>query len=191
LGAVIRFPVERTINYLGVASGIVLGATPRPEYLSQLREATKMAKGLRGVVTSDKIPLKVWDPSGETYVRFQRPSRFEAEQLDTIRARAEIVWSTAEQGTVRQRDMTPLSVQESEMVAMCLVESNLPDDNGDPVFVPGKTCRQSGVPLTERARGGFFGKWHGSDFPDELAQEIIEALVEWHPDFDLRSDRGE
>jgi hypothetical protein len=142
-------------------------------------------------VVSDKLPLKTWDPTGDTWVQFQRPSRFETEQLDMVRARAEIVWNTQEQGTVRQRDMTPLSVQESEMVAMCLVGSNLPDADGDPVFVPGRTCRQSGSPLTDRARTGFFGRWHGSDFPPELAQEIVDVLVEWHPDFDLRSDRGE
>jgi hypothetical protein len=175
-------------RHTGVA--LVIDATPKLEYISQLREATKMAKGLRGVVISDKLPLKVWDPSGDTYVQFQRPSRFETEQLDLVRARAELVWDTNEVGTVRQKDMTPLSVQESEMVAMCLVGSNLPDEDGDPVFVPGKTCRQPGQAFTERMRNGFFSKWHGSDFPPELAQEIIEVLVEWHPDFDLRSDRG-
>jgi hypothetical protein len=150
-----------------------------------------MAKGLHGVVVSDKIPLTVWDPTGDTFVRFQRPSRFETEQLDMVRARAELVWNATDVGVVRQRDMTPLSVQETEMVAMCLVESNLPDDGGELVFKPGKTCRQSGQAMSERARAGFFSKWHGSDFPPELAQEIVEALIEWHPDFDLRSNRGE
>ena len=79
-----------------------------------------MARQLSGVVLSDKIILNVWDPDGDEYVIFQRPSRWEDEQLAAMQAKSELVWSTDEQGTVRQRERTPVAVLEAEQVAMCL-----------------------------------------------------------------------
>lgn len=148
-----------------------------------------MARQLEDIVVSDEIALTEFDPGGDVWVRFQRPTRLEAESLAEMQARSELVWNTAEQGQVAQRDRTPLAVLESDMVAMCLVGSNLQRGDED-VFVPGKTCRHQGKALGQMQRKGFYGEWY--KLPDELAEEIIAKLREWHPPFDWRSpERGE
>lgn len=149
-----------------------------------------MAKALTGIVTSGKLYLEKWDEEKDTYVVFQRPSRREAEMLAAMRAKAELVWNTEEQGTVRQRDGVPLMTQESEMVAMCLVECNLPDEDDKLVFVPGTSCRVQGKPLTGAQKTRFYKNW--GDLPDELATEITDKLREFHPPFNFRSsEEGE
>lgn len=149
-----------------------------------------MSKKVVGTVISEHIPLTAWDESGETYVVFQRPKRWEEEVLDTMQAKSELVWSTAEQGQVRQRDRTPLSVIESEMVAMCLVESNLAEEDGTVLFLPGKSCREMRKSLSDKAREGFYKAWKELD--GEIADEIVNKLREWHPPFDWRAPgRGE
>jgi hypothetical protein len=148
-----------------------------------------MARQLEDILVSDEIPLTEWDPEGDEWVKFQRPTRLEGEELAEMQARSELVWSTAEQGQVAQRDRTPLAVLESAMVAMCLVDSSLKRKD-EPVFVPGTSCRQVGKMLGQRQRNGFYKAWHS--LPDELAEEIIAKLREWHPPFDWRNpEEGE
>jgi len=74
------------------------------------------------------------------------------------------------------------------MVAMTLIECNITEpDNETPVFVPGKTCRKLNGPFNDRVRTGFYGVWYRPDFPEELAEEIVEKLIAWHPPFDWRN----
>jgi len=191
----IEFPAERLKQYpsiLTVSRGVI-DMTPKSEQRKELRRRAEMSKKVVGTVISEHIPLKEWDDSGETYVVFQRPKRWEEEVLDKMQAASELVWSTAEQGTVRQRDRTPLSVIESEMVAMCLVESNLAkaeEDGGAVLFVPGKSCRETRKSLSDKAKDGFYASWRELD--GEIADEIVNLLREWHPPFDWRAPgRGE
>lgn len=149
-----------------------------------------MAKALEGVVLSDRIRLDKWDPDGDSYVVFQRPSRWESEQLAAMQAQSELVFDTEQRGEVRQRDRTALAVLESRMVAMTLVECNIPSaDTGDLVFIPGQSCRAPRKKLTDRVEKGFYEAWYA--LPDELSEEIIDKLRDWHPPFNWRSDRGE
>jgi hypothetical protein len=151
-----------------------------------------MAKGLTGAVLSDKMRLKKWDPDGDAYVVFQRPSRWEAEQLAKMQAQSELVWRTDEQRTVRQRDRTAIAVLESEQVAMCLVECNIPNEEGELLFVPGQTCRAPMKGFGQRQREGFYKVWYQPGFDPDLAEEIVDALHKFHPPFDFRSpDEGE
>lgn len=151
-----------------------------------------MARKLGGIILSERIPLKKWDPEGDEYVVFQRPARWEQEQLDAMQARSVLEWTTEEQGTVRQRERTPISILEAEQVCMCLVECSVEDAEGNRLFVPGVTCRASMKPLGQKQREGFYKVWHRPDFDPDLAKEIIELLHEFHPDFDWRNpSRGE
>ena len=151
-----------------------------------------MARQLSGVVLSERVKLDRWDPEGDEYVVFQRPSRWEMERLAAMQARSELVWNTEEQGTVRQRERTPIAELEAEQVCMCLVECSVKDAEGEPLFVPGKTCRAAMKRMGQRQRDGFYGVWHRPDFDPDLAEELIEKLHEFHPEFDWRNpDRGE
>lgn len=185
---IIRFPTEKINHTGGPQSGRVLDAAPLWEAAQNLREVAQMARALEGVVVSEAIPLLEWDDTGGTYVKFQRPSRVEEENLATMQARSELVWSTEERGRVTQRERVPLTVLESEMVAMTLVECNLPEADGETlVFVPGKTCRRMNGPFDDKVRNGFYKAWYRPDFPPELAEEIVDKLIEWHPPFDWRN----
>jgi hypothetical protein len=149
-----------------------------------------MAKRLPGIEISEQIPLDGFDPEGKTWVQFQRPRRWEREQLSRLRAQSVLEWTNDEQGTVRQREIVPEPVMDSERVAMCLVDSNLEDSEGNKVFVPAKSCRQARKSLSPKARDRFYEVW--GDLPDDVAEEIILKLAEWHPPFDWRNpDRGE
>lgn len=163
----------------------VVDATPRFAQMKRRKEQNKMSKRLPGVEISEAIPLMAYDESGETWVQFQRPRRWEREQIAQIRARSVLEWDTDVRGTVRQRDIVPEDVLDSERVGLCLVDSNLCDEEGTQLFVPGKTCRAAKKPLTEKTRDAFYEAWH--NLPDDVAQEIIEALVAWHPPFNWRN----
>ena len=148
-----------------------------------------MARPVEGVVLSGQIPLTEWDPDGETYVEFQRPRRFEAEQLAQMQAKSTLEWDSADVGTMRQRERVPLALLESAMVSMCLVGSNLTrvnDETGEeePIFVPGKTCRAPKKLMPAKVESSFRKEWE--ELPDELAEEIVDKLREWHPPFNWR-----
>ena len=144
-----------------------------------------MAKGLGGIVLSERLFLKKWDPDEDTYVVFQRPARWESEQIAAMQAKAELVIPDEGRDLI-QRERTAVPVIEAQMVCMCLVECNLPDENGEPVFVPGRTCRAKRKRMTERVQEGFYRAWYRPDFPDDLAEEMIELLRQWHPPFNWR-----
>ena len=149
-----------------------------------------MAKPITGAIVSEKLALPKWDEAGETWVQFQRPTRWEDEQISQLRAQAELVWDSAEQGTVRQRDSVPLMLQETKMVALCLVESNICTADDILIFSPGVSVRRVGKRLTVKQEQKFLDAWYGLD--GELADEIVEKLREWHPPFDFRNpSRGE
>ena len=150
----------------------------------------EMAKPLsKSAVTSGEVALMRYDSDGESYVVFQEPRRYEQEEVDRLQLSSEISWSTEERGTVSQKDRVPLSALESYMVCLCLVGSNIPDDDDKLIFNPGKTCREPGKVLTEAAKKGFYRVWNA--LPGDLADEIAEKLVEFYPPFDWRGDRGE
>lgn len=151
-----------------------------------------MARKLDGIVLSEQVPLDRWDPEGDEYVVFQRPARWEEEQLDAMQARSVYEFNTEEQGLVRQRERTPIAQLESEQVCMCMVECSVQDADGTQLFVSGDTCRAPRKKLGSKQRDGFYRVWYRPDFPSELAAEIIEKLHQFHPPFDWRnSDRGE
>jgi len=144
---------------------------------------------VEGVTTSGRIALSDWDSDGEVYVVFQRPRRHEAEQLATMQAQSVLEWDTDTQGRVSQRERVPLAILESTMVSMCLVESNLAkeqDGKEVQIFVPGKTCREPGKVHSDRIGAAFRKEWQ--DLPDELCEEIVNRLREWHPPFNWRGD---
>lgn len=147
-----------------------------------------MARAVKGIELSDKIPLEEWDPEGETWVRFQRPRRYEAETLAQMQAQTAYEFNTEERGKVTQRERIPLAVLESAMVSMCLVESNLTleSEEGEsvPLFVQGQTCRSPRKPMPDKVDRGFQKVWR--DLPDELCEEIVGKLREWHPPFNWR-----
>ena len=146
-----------------------------------------MARPVGGVVLSDRIYLEKWDPDKDTWVVFQRPARYEAEALAQLQARAERVYNTENQGQVILRESTPIAQVESAQVKLCLVESNLVwgegglGSDGDPIFVPGKTCRRPRKNLTNTVENGFQQVWDTLD--NELCEEIIESLQNWHLPF--------
>jgi len=149
-----------------------------------------MGKSVPSIEISEQLKLEEFDPSGETWVQFQRPRRFEREQLTRLRAQTVFEWDSDERGTVRQRDMVPETILDSERVALCLVDSNIMDEEGEgPLFVPGKTCRKARKRLPEVVKARFYEVW--SELPDDLAEEIISLLHEWHPPFDWRHPERE
>lgn len=130
------------------------------------------------------------DPLGKTFVRFQRPSRREREQLQSIIGRQQIEWTT--DTTYRQKDVVPQSVLDGHRVAMTLVECNLRDrdDEKKLLFEPGVSCRAVGQPLTNAIEEEFRARW--DLLPDPLAEDLAKLLHEWHPPFDWRHpSRGE
>lgn len=148
-----------------------------------------MARVVEGVTQSDHIFLKVWDPDGDTYVVFQRPRRREAELLSEMQAQSVLEWDTDTQGRVRQSERVPLSILESTMVSMCLIDSNLAREVGGEevqVFIPGKSCRAGGKGFPDRVQNAFSKEWR--ELPDELCEEIVDLLREWHPPFNWRGD---
>ena len=153
-----------------------------------------MAKVVEGVILSDRLPLTEFDPEGETYVVFQRPARFESEALSRMQARSELIFDTEEQGRVAQRERVSLAELETAMVQLCLVESNLAklDKDGEqvPIFVPGKSCRAARRPMSHNVQNKFLDEWQ--QLPDEICEEIIFLLRQFHPPFDWRNpERGE
>lgn len=160
-----------------------------------------MAYRVQDVEISGEIPLLSLDPSGETWVKFLRPRRWETEMLSKYRASTPVLeWDERGQ-TMRQKNLLPEPLMDSERVCLCLVDSNLvweTKKEGDeteklvPVFLPGKTCRKPGAPgaMSETLRSAFYEAWQ--KLPDTVAEAIIEALHDWHPPFDWRNpDRGE
>lgn len=152
-----------------------------------------MAKAIGGTVLSDVIRLEQWDPDGDSYVMFRRPTRLDAERLAQMQAQSVIEWTEESQRTVRQRERVPWAILFSEMACLCLVECNIPEEeSGPPLFIPGKTClppNHTG-PIPEKIRQGFYRVWHL--LPNELCEEIISKLMDFHPPFDWREPmRGE
>lgn len=148
-----------------------------------------MSKAVVTNVISEEIPLKKFDESGKTWVKFQRPKRWEAEQLAHTQAQSELIYNTEQRGEVRHRERVPLAIIESQMVSMCLVESNLTDEDEKQIFVPGKTCREARKELSERVQKGFYEKWH--DLDNEICEEIVDLLRAWHVPFNWRAEEGE
>ena len=149
------------------------------------------------VEVSGEIQLLALDPSGETYIKFQRPRRWESEALSRYRASTPILeWDESGQ-TMRQKNLLPEPIMDSERVCLCLVDSNLVwksrgDDKLVPIFIPGKTCRKAGStePMSNTLKELFYVAWRS--LPDQVAEAIIAALHEWHPPFDWRNPgRGE
>jgi hypothetical protein len=140
-----------------------------------------MSYKVKSLVISDRIPLDGIDPSNETYVVFQRPARWEAERIYQEQAKAEIIFNSADMGTVRQRERVAPAVIESMMVAMCLVESNLAFEGDELIFTPGKNCRVAGKDQNTEIENKFFKAWY--KLPDEVCEEIIAKLQDWHPPF--------
>lgn len=159
----------------------ILDAAPLIEYHKQLRRSAEMAKPLsRTPLVSDQIRLDEYDPEGDSYVVFQEPRRGEQERIDRLMASSEITY--ADMGReVRQRDRIPPSVQESFWVAACLVECNIPDEDGKLLFKPGKTCVAKGKNLTGEVETGFMEVWKLLSGP--LADEIVKKLGEFYPPF--------
>jgi len=164
----------------------VIDARRRIEHHYERKERMMAGKKLPSIEISEPIPLKEYDETGETWVQFQRPRRWEREQLSRLRAQAVLEFDTAERGTVRQRDIVPETVVDSERVAVCLVDANILDEEGKgPVFVPGKTCRQAKKRFPINIKDNFYEAWE--QLPDDLCEEIIAALLEFHPPFDWRN----
>ena len=169
--------------------GVIIDAIPRIEKMKRMKEAIKMAKSVSGTVVSEQIPLTEFDDTGNTWVVFQRPKRRESEKLAIMQAQSELIYNTDAQGEVRQRDRIPLTVIESQMVCLCLVESNLSYEDGKQLFIPGQTCRMTKKQVTIKVDDGFNQAW--GDLDDDLADEIVDKLREWHPPFNWRADQGE
>jgi hypothetical protein len=144
-----------------------------------------MAKRLPGIIVSDEIPLDAFDETGETWVKFRRPKRWEVEELSKVQAESELMWDLASQGRLVERRLTTMTQVESEMVYLCLVDSNLLDEEGEPVFVPGKSCRMVKGRPKPKVRDAFFQAW--GDVDGEVASEIVEKLMAFHPPFNWRS----
>ena len=144
-----------------------------------------MAKAITGIVLSEKIRLTEWDPDGDSYVVFRRPTRRETEALATLFMNNPIQWD--EDGrTVTQLSRTSVAVVDRECVKACLVECNIPDGNGKLVFKPGFSCRKHDGYVTEEIEGRFYRAW--GDLEDGLAEEIARELRRWHPPFARNSD---
>lgn len=144
-----------------------------------------MARPISGIILSEKIPLKEWDPDGDSYVVFRRPTRRETEALAALFMNNPIEWH--EDGrTVRQLTRTSVAVVDREEVKLCMVDCNVPDAKGNPIFKPGKSCRPAGGYLDERIEEKFYEAW--GNLPDELAEEIARELRRWHPPFARMSD---
>jgi len=189
---IIPFPEEiKKTTVVKSGGGIILDAIPRIKQMNRLREEAKMAKPVSGTVISEQLPLLEHDESGDAWVKFQRPKRWEEEQIDAMQAQSELIWSSDARGEMRQRDRVPLSVLESEMVCLCLVESSLPNDDEDQtlIFVPGKTCRVAKKGLGQKVREGFYKEWHNLD--GVVADEVVKLLQDWHPPFSWGGDQGE
>ncbi len=144
-----------------------------------------MARPIIGIVLSDKIHLTEWDPDGDSYVVFRRPTRRETEALAALFMNNPVQWN--EDGrTVTQLTRTSVAVVDREEVKLCMVECNVPDENGKPLFRPGISCRPPDGYLTETIETKFYRAW--GDVPDELAEEIARELRRWHPPFARNSD---
>ena len=148
-----------------------------------------MSKKVVTNVISEEIPLKKYDETGKTWVQFQRPKRWEAEQLASTQAQSELIYNTEQRGEVRHRERVPLAIIESQMASMCLVNSNLIDEDDKPLFVPGKTCREARKELTSKIQDGFYKVWH--DLDNEICEEIVDLLRSWHTPFNWRAEEGE
>jgi len=166
----------KEVHGVNQGSGVVLDAAPRIETMKRKARSRMTAKRLPDVEISEPLPLKEFDESGETWVQFQRPRRWEREQISQMRAKAILEFDTADQGTVRQRDVIPEDVLDGRRVCVCLVDSSLLDAQGKPVFVPGKTCRAARKMLTNDVEDGFNAQW--AELPDNVAQEISRLLAE-------------
>lgn len=168
------------------ARASIIDAMPRITEYYRMKERVKMAKKLPKIQISDKIPLEEYDDSKETYVKFQRPARWESEQVDQLASQAETIID-GERRQIRQREVVPQSVLDSERVWQCLVDSNLPDPDGKQLFVPGTTCRKANVEIEDytELRAAFYKAWY--TLPDEVADEIATALGDFHPPFNWRS----
>jgi len=157
----------------------VVDAVPRIEQYLERKERMKMAMRVPAIETEQVLLDE------ETYVTFQRPRRWEREQISRLRAQSALEWDSDDRGTVRQRDLVPETILDSERVCLCLVDSNLADENGEQLFIPGKTCRAAKQDITPKARDGFYKVWYA--LPDDIAEMIARKLHEWHPPFNWRN----
>jgi hypothetical protein len=167
---------------------VILDAVPRIEAMKQRKERLKMAKRLPGIVVSEELPLDKFDETGETFVKFRRPTRWEVEELSKVQADSELTWDLAEKGRLLERRLTTMANLQTEMVFLCLVDSNVLDEEGEPYFKPGKNCRTVKDRPSTKTRDNFNAVWGALD--SEVAKEIIDKLLDFHPNFDWR-ERGE
>jgi len=140
----------------------------------------KMAKPLEGIVLSEPIRLEQYDPDGDSYVIFQRPARWEAEKIAELYSQTPIQYEDAGR-KITQMNTTPWAVVDREQVKMCLVECNIPTEDGKLVFKPGASCRAPKGAISDRIEVRFYAAWFS--LPDDLAEEIAEKLRKWHPPF--------
>ena len=139
-----------------------------------------MALQIKGTILSPKIPLDQSDPDGDTYVVFRRPRQMEAELLSDLWVRHPIQWEEGGR-KITQLTSTSWAQVDREQVKLCLVESNILDENGKPLFKPGYSCRAPDGAVTEQIERRFLEAWGKLD-PD-VADEICTKLRLWHHPF--------
>lgn len=146
-----------------------------------------MALDIGEIEISEPIPLLDVDPSGKTFVQFQRPARWETERI--VREATGSVELIFGEGDTRQRNYTPSNIVDSIRVGVMLIRCDITREK-KPLFVPGKNLRRPRGTFPSNLETEFLKTWWS--LPDPICVSIINAMRQWHPPYDwTRPERGE
>jgi len=125
------------------------------------------------------IKLLKADPTGDTFVRVKQATTGDNAQRSLLWAKTSLEWDDKAQGRVRQYNEISQAQIMAEEVWLTLLECNIGDEDGKPVF-PNIDIR------ARRPKDNFLTAWNS--LPFEWAQEIHEAVLEANPQWNPRAN---
>lgn len=124
-----------------------------------------------------QIKLMKSDPTGETWVRVKQATTGDNYVRSGLWANAALEWDDAHQGKVKQYTQVSAAEIVAVEVRLALLESNIEDENGKPLFPALR-------PGERRDIRSFEAAW--SKLPLGWADEIYEAVLAVNPQWDRR-----
>jgi hypothetical protein len=133
---------------------------------------------------SEEIPIL----DGEAWVQFQRPARGDKVRIQQESVRGETKFTEGSRSWSQVDQISQTALDDLRVAYMLIGCSYTRGDK--PVFVPGKNCREQGKPMTNAIELAFMVIWNG--IQTVHTEPIINAMREWHPEFDwVNPVRGE
>ena len=128
-----------------------------------------------------QFPLEKADPGGDTYVTIRQAKQREQEEHDELYAETSRVWNDQQVGVMELKQRVSMGVVQRREVELTLVDSNILDADGKPLFTFKKNTH--GVMSLDMTPTQFREAWGqlDPDDADEIHAKVREMNPQWGP----------